>query len=79
MKIVANLGIQRFPASGALAVFGVVCHEQKLPQPAAGCPGSATAPAGPAGRHHVRLRTLVNPVFIDLPMTDRLRTSASEP
>lgn len=81
MKLFMTTGTHRFLPLESLAGFGAVWPEQvgmTVAMPAArGC-GSAAAFAGSAG-YHVRFRTLVNSISHDLPVTDRLRTSASEP
>ncbi|MGH3898636.1 MAG: hypothetical protein ACRDTA_10350 [Pseudonocardiaceae bacterium] len=74
MEICMTTGARYFPQCGHLAVSGQVWSKRLL-----------TAPTGAlrlrAGRpfHGTFCVAQVNPIGIDLPVTDRMRRSASEP
>jgi hypothetical protein len=70
MEIYLTTGARCFPQCGHLAMSAEVWSKRLL-----------TAPSGAsrlrAGRSFHR--TVINPTGTDLPVTDRMRTSASEP
>lgn len=69
MEITMTTGARYFPQFGPLAAPGEVWSERVLMAPSRArqlCPG----------RFH---RALINPIGIDLLVTDRMRRSASEP
>lgn len=78
MKMFITTGTHRFLPPGFLAVPSAVWPEQAVPMVAMPPAGGRRSAADLAG-YHARFRTFVNPISVDLPVTDRLRTSASEP
>ncbi|MDQ3760514.1 MAG: hypothetical protein M3460_02075 [Actinomycetota bacterium] len=70
MKIYMSTGARYFPQFGPVAVSGKVWSERLLTAPS----GAFRLRAG--HRFH---RTLINLTGSDLSVTDRMRTSASEP
>ena len=70
METYLATGARCFPQCGHLAMSGEVWSKRPLTAPS----GASRLRAG-----HSFHRTLINPTGIDLPVTDRTRTSASEP
>ena len=70
MEVYLITGAHCFPQCGHLAMSGEVWPKRLL-----------TARSGAPRRRPGRSfhRTVINPTGIDLPVTDRMRTSASEP
>jgi len=81
MKIFVTTGTRCFLPSGSFAVPSAVWPEQGGAQGAMSAAGGGRSVAARTGRtgYHIRFRTLANPILVDLPVTDRLRRSASEP
>lgn len=78
MKILVTTGTHGFPPPGSCAVLSAVWPEQGELKGAMSAAGGCRSAAALTGRTGYRTR-LINPIFTDMPVIDRLRRSVSEP
>ncbi|MGH4016001.1 MAG: hypothetical protein ACRDSL_19180 [Pseudonocardiaceae bacterium] len=82
MEIIMSTGARCFPRCGSFTVPGLVWSEPvgtKVATPAAGGNFRGAAVLGERPMYRTRFHALINPIGIDLPVTHRMRVSASEP